>query len=71
MMKHSLNEWRTIVENFKESGLSQRKWCAIHDVDRNRLQYWILRFRYLEIGEDVKFAELVTGGDQSDIDTSK
>ena len=70
-MQHTQNEWKKIVEKFKQSGLSQRKWCAIHDVNRNRLQYWILRVQYLELGTEVKFAELVTGGDRNGFDTSK
>ena len=45
-MKHSPEEWKEVIKEFKESGLSQRKWCAIYDEDRNSLQYWILRFQY-------------------------
>lgn len=49
--------------------LSQRKWCAIHDEDRNRLQYWILRFQYLELGSEIMFAEINVGGGRNDTDT--
>ena len=70
-MKHTHDEWKEIIKEFRKSRLSQRKWCEIHGEDRNRLQYWILRFRYLEIGTDVEFAEVVTGGDRIDTDTSK
>lgn len=58
-----------IQPEFKESGLSQRKWCAIHDEDRNRLQYWILRFQYLELGSEIMFAEINVGGGRNDTDT--
>ena len=58
-----------IIKEYKESGLSQRKWCAIHDEDRNRLQYWILRFQYLELGSEIMFAEINVGGDGNDTDT--
>ena len=51
-----------MIEEFKESGLSQRKWCKLHGEDRNRLQYWLLRFDYLSMGNDIEFAEFVTGG---------
>ena len=51
--------------------MSQRKWCAIYGEDRNRLQYWITRLRYLELGTEVVFAEVITGGDMDDTDTSK
>ena len=68
-MKHSPEEWKEIIKEFKESGLSQRKWCAIHDEDRNRLQYWILRFQYLELGSEIMFAEINVGGGGNDTDT--
>lgn len=70
-MKHSPEEWKEIIKEFNESGLSQRKWCAIHGEDRNRLQYWILRFPYLELGTDVAFAEIVIGGGENDTDTTE
>ena len=61
-MKHTQEEWEILIKEFKESGLSQRKWCKLYDEDRNRLQYWLLRFDYLSMGDDIEFAELVTGG---------
>ena len=61
-MKHTKEDWGKLIEEFKESGLSQRKWCKLHGEDRNRLQYWLLRFDYLSMGNDIEFAELVTGG---------
>ena len=70
-MKRSPEEWKEVIKEFKESGLSQRKWCAIHGEDRNRLQYWILRFQYLELGTDVAFAEIVLGGGENDTDTTE
>ena len=60
-MRHTQEEWEILIKQFKESGLSQRKWCKLHGEDRNRLQYWLLRFDYLSMG-DVEFAELDTGG---------
>ena len=62
-MRHTQEEWKEIVKEFKDSGLSQRKWCKINGEDRNRLQYWLLRFEYLSLGTDVSFAEIVTGGE--------
>ena len=70
-MKRSPEEWKEIIKEFKESGLSQRKWCAIHGEDRNRLQYWILRFQYLDLGTDVAFVEIVIGGGENDTDTTE
>ena len=65
-MKHTQDEWEILIKKFKESGFSQRKWCRLYGEDRNRLQYWLLRFDYLSMGNDVEFAELVTGGDSCD-----
>lgn len=70
-MRHSQEEWKEIINEFESSGLSQRQWCKIHGEDRNRLQYWILRFRYLDMGTDIAFAEVVAGGDNGDINTSE
>lgn len=70
-MGHSQEEWKKIINQFRESGLSQRKWCAIHGEDRNRLQYWISRFQYLELGTDVVFAEVVTGGADNAVKASE
>lgn len=71
-MKHTQDEWKMLIKEFKQSGLSQRKWCRLHGEDRNRLQYWILRFQYLEMGTNIRFAEVITtGGGNSDINTSR
>ena len=70
-MKHSQAEWKEIVKEFKSSGLSQRKWCAIHGEDRNRLQYWLLRLEYLSLGTCVTFAEIVSGGDNNGVEASE
>ena len=70
-MGHSQEEWKEIINQFRESGLSQRKWCAIHGEDRNRLQYWILGFQYLELGTDIMFAEVIMGGAGKAVKASK
>lgn len=70
-MRHTQEEWRELIDKFKESGLSQRKWCKIHGEDRNRLQYWLLRFEYLSLGTDVSFAQIVPGGECNDTQPSQ
>ena len=70
-MKHSEEEWKENIKEFNQSGLSQRKWCAIHGEDRSRLQYWILRLQYLELGTDITFAEVKAGGGINDTETSE
>lgn len=61
-MKHTQEEWKEIVKRFEESGKSQRIWCAENGENRDRLCYWILRFRELEERENIKFAKIVIGG---------
>lgn len=64
-MRRTQEEWEKLIKEFKESGLSQRKWCKLNGEDRSRLQYWLLRFDYLSMGE-IEFAEIVVGGDSYD-----
>ena len=64
-MKHTQEEWEILIEKFKKSGLSQRKWCKLYGEDRNRLQYWLLRFDYLSMSS-IEFAEIIIGGDSYD-----
>lgn len=35
-VKHSPEEWKEIIKEFNGSGLSQRKWCAIHGEESKR-----------------------------------
>lgn len=52
------------VEKFKSSGKSQRKWCEEQGIKRSTLRYWLERLDELAEGEEIRFAELVTGGDE-------
>lgn len=53
-----------IVEDFKQSGKSQRVWCAEQGIKRSTLRYWLERLDELTDGTEIVFAELVTGGDE-------
>lgn len=55
-------EWREKVQDFKESGKSQREWCRENGVKRGTLRYWIQRLDELSDGKDVIFAELCVAG---------
>lgn len=63
-MRHTQEEWKKIIKEFEQSRKSQRVWCRENGEDRNRLCYWILRFRELSEGKNIKFAEIVVGGDE-------
>ena len=52
------------VEKFKGSGKSQRKWCAEQGIKRSTLRYWLERLDELSDGQEVAFAEIVTGGEK-------
>lgn len=53
------------VEKFKESGKSQRKWCAEQGIKRSTLRYWLERLDELSDGQEITFAEIVTGGEKN------
>ncbi len=53
-----------IVEDFKQSGKSQRVWCAEQGIKRSTLRYWLERLDELADGTEIVFAEPVTGGDE-------
>jgi fructose-1,6-bisphosphatase/sedoheptulose 1,7-bisphosphatase-like protein len=56
-------KWSERVQEFKESGKSQRVWCAEKGIKRSSLRYWLERLDELSDGEEVIFAEIdVTGG---------
>jgi hypothetical protein len=61
-MKHTKEEWKEIVKEFEKSGQSQRVWSKENGEDRNRLCYWVIRFRELSEVKNVTFAEILVGG---------
>ena len=57
------DKWEEMISQFRESGQSQRVWCAEQGLKRSSLRYWLERSDELFDGEDVIFAEIdVTGG---------
>ena len=54
-------KWSKVVEEFKNSGKSQRKYSEEKGIKRSSLRYWIERLEELEIGEEVVFAEITVG----------
>lgn len=52
-----------LVREFRESGKSQRVWCAENGVKRSTLRYWLERTKQLSLGTEIRFAELVAAGD--------
>ncbi len=54
---------KQMVEKFKASGKSQRVWCKEQGIKRSTLRYWLKRLDELSDGKEIRFAELVTGGD--------
>ena len=58
-------ETKQIVERFKASGKSQRKWCAEQGIKRSTLRYWLERLDELADGHEIIFVEIVTGGENN------
>ena len=56
-------KWAERVKEFRESGKSQRVWSAKQGIKRSTLRYWLERTEELSEGVEVRFAELVIGGD--------
>ena len=58
-----MEQIKETVEDFKQSGKSQRVWCAEQGIKRSTLRYWLEQLDELTDGAEIAFAELVTGGD--------
>lgn len=56
-------KWAELVQEFKESGKSQRVWSAENGIKRSTLRYWLERIEELKIGNEIRFVELITAGD--------
>ncbi len=59
-----MDQLQQAVEDFKSSGKSQRVWCKENGIKRSTLRYWLKRLDELSEGKEIRFAELVTGGDE-------
>ncbi len=55
-----------LVNEFMESGKSQRVWCREKGIKRGTLRYWLERVDELSEGTEIKFAEIEIGGDSDD-----
>lgn len=54
-------KWEVMVQEFKESGTSQRLWSAEKGIKRSTLRYWLERTEQPKIGDEIKFAEIIAG----------
>lgn len=54
-------KWAIIVQEFNESGKSQRIFSADKGIKRSSLRYWLERTEQPKIGDEIKFAEIITG----------
>lgn len=59
------DKWEEIIRQFRESGKSQRVWCAEKNIKRSSLRYWLERLDELSDGEDVIFAEISLTGSEN------
>jgi len=56
-------KWAERVKEFRKSGKSQRVWSAEQGIKRSTLRYWLKRTEELSEGTEIRFVELVIGGD--------
>ena len=40
MRRPGPDEWRRLVSEYEQSGLTQKEYCAQHDVSLSTFQYW-------------------------------
>ena len=57
-------KWAVRIAEYKESGKSQRVWCAENGVKRSALRYWLERLDELSEGKEIRFVEIVIGGEK-------
>lgn len=55
---------KRMVEEFRESGKSQREWCREAGIKRSTLRYWLERSEELAAGKEIRFARIVEGGEK-------
>ena len=62
-MTEITEKWTKLVNEFLESGKSQRTWCAERGFKRGTLRYWLERTDELNEGTNIRFAEIEIGGE--------
>ena len=62
-MEEITEKWTRLVNEFLESGKSQRTWCAEQGLKRGTLRYWLERTDELSEGTEIRFAEIEIGGE--------
>ena len=58
------NRGTQLVKEYQESGLGQREFCRRYGIKRSTLRYWLDRIKDYQIGDEIRFRELVVGGDE-------
>ena len=61
--------WTLLIQEFRNSGKSQRVWCGENGVKRSALRYWLERTEQLSIGTEIMFAELVPMAESAAVDS--
>lgn len=56
-------KWTELAQEYRNSGKSQRVWCAERGIKRSTLRYWLERTEILSLGAEIRFAELVVKGE--------
>lgn len=57
--RRSEDEWKQIAADYKDSGLSAKKWCENNQLKLNTFKYWLTRINKLNnTEENICFAEM-------------
>ena len=58
------NRGTQLVKEYQECGLGQREFCRRYGIKRSTLRYRLDRIKDYLIGDEIRFRELVVGGDE-------
>ena len=58
------NRGTQLVKEYQESRLGQREFCRRYGIKRRMLRYWLDCIKDYQIGDEIRFRELIVGGDE-------
>ena len=53
-------KWYKVVEDYKSSNLSMKKYASTHDINYYQFQYWVRKYNERHKGESKQFVKVET-----------
>ena len=53
-------KWYKVVEDYKSSGLTMKKYASSHDIKYYQFQYWVRKYNGLHRGDSKQFVKVET-----------